>query len=703
MRRFLVLFSLLLIPALTWNAAAKSFQDVPESHPNATAIKYLSSFRDVFRGEANTNRFNVNGLINRAEFAVILTRHLAVDLSDPSLNYCFPDVGESWFSAAVCYSKNEGWIKGYQSGPEAGKFMPTNNLNTAEVLVILDRVLGWESNPGQNWFDGSLSFADSSNILSGVPFDRALTRGQVAEVLFRSIVKDHYMVEKYDPVLGSAMVGETSGENVDPDADNTNLRDIQSNGQELIIGQLLSQAQPAGFNIPQGSTNVTVLRFQVNVDQPATIRSLRVKRQGAGNLLDIEEARLVHNGKEISDRRFSSEDATVTFSSLNIGVSPSSSGSFELVVDFAEDSTPVTFHNFQIEPIDVMFSNIDYRLDGQMLKSSDFQIIGLPVSTVTIKNPRGKLKVPFINSDDEVISRFIIEAGDADIIVKRIRLRDDGTLSINNYRDFRITAGSSNLSAQATIDRNILDFSMAGHSIEAGEDRTFTVHATISDGRVEDNIRFYLNDDTDLYAEDAEYGVGARVTNLFTRGSAKCAGSETSTCPPEGLQRRCSKRERDAGVEECLDDDDSSNSDTTASDSGCSTSFSPVCGRLNGILRPFPNQCDAEQQEATEISAGACNLSICGDEEAVVCGRVFDGRVKKNFINRCHAEEFRAITITDGPCDLNDDMCVTIFEPVCGTVQVECLEGNCSPVRRTFSNSCVANRQGATDVEDGEC
>lgn len=702
MRRFLSLIVLILTPFVVSVVSAKSFQDVPTSHPNSTAIEYLSQ-KSIFKGEANSNRFNVNGLINRAEFAVILTRHLGADLSSSSLKYCFPDVGELWFSSAVCYSQQQGWIKGYQSGPEAGKFMPTNNLNAAEVLVILDRVLQWESSPGQTWFDGSINFASANNILAGVPFDRALTRAQVAEVLFRSIVRDHYQVQKYDPLLGTSLLEELPKETTEKDL-NPDAKDVVIEGPSQLIGSLQSfGSQPEGFNIPLGATNVTVLRFQVDVNNPATIKDISIKRQGAGRLLDIEEVRLLYNGKKKADSRFSSEDATVTFSSLNIGITSAEPAQFELVVDFSEDSTPVTFHKFQIEPLQISFTNPNARLDGSLLSGQEFQIISIPVSTATVKNPKGKLKSPFVNSDDEVVSRFIIEAGESDISIKRIRLRDDGTLSINNYRDFRITAGSTNLSAQSLIDRNILDFSIPGHVIEAGESRTFTVHATISDGRVIDNVRFYVQEETDIFAEDVTYGVGARILNLFTRSNAKCAGSETSSCPTEGLQRRCSKRERDAGVEECLSESDSDNTSDNSSSLACSTSFSPVCGRLNGILRPFPNQCDAQQEGATEIMGGTCNLSLCDDTPSIVCGRVFGAQVKKNFINRCHAEEFRAITITNGPCDLNDDVCASVFEPVCGTVNVECLAGNCGTARHTFSNTCVASRQGATDLEEGQC
>lgn len=50
------------------------------------------------------------------------------------------------------------------------------------------------------------------------------------------------------------------------------------------------------------------------------------------------------------------------------------------------------------------------------------------------------------------------------------------------------------------------------------------------------------------------------------------------------------------------------------------------------------------------------------------------------------------------------DFCTTIYEPVCGLVQVECITAPCPPVAQTFSNSCFAcqNERVLYWIE-GEC
>ncbi len=42
------------------------------------------------------------------------------------------------------------------------------------------------------------------------------------------------------------------------------------------------------------------------------------------------------------------------------------------------------------------------------------------------------------------------------------------------------------------------------------------------------------------------------------------------------------------------------------------------------------------------------------------------------------------------PEERNVDACIEIYQPVCGQVQVECIQSPCDPVKEIFSNSCKA-------------
>ncbi|MCK5593900.1 MAG: hypothetical protein KAI18_01520 [Candidatus Aenigmarchaeota archaeon] len=50
------------------------------------------------------------------------------------------------------------------------------------------------------------------------------------------------------------------------------------------------------------------------------------------------------------------------------------------------------------------------------------------------------------------------------------------------------------------------------------------------------------------------------------------------------------------------------------------------------------------------------------------------------------------------------DACITLYEPVCATVNIQCITAPCNPIKETFSNSCFACRNPLVEsYVPGEC
>jgi hypothetical protein len=50
------------------------------------------------------------------------------------------------------------------------------------------------------------------------------------------------------------------------------------------------------------------------------------------------------------------------------------------------------------------------------------------------------------------------------------------------------------------------------------------------------------------------------------------------------------------------------------------------------------------------------------------------------------------------------DACIEIYQPVCGSVEVECVRAPCDPVWETFENSCRAcSNERVVEYIEGEC
>jgi hypothetical protein len=80
-------------------------------------------------------------------------------------------------------------------------------------------------------------------------------------------------------------------------------------------------------------------------------------------------------------------------------------------------------------------------------------------------------------------------------------------------------------------------------------------------------------------------------------------------------------------------------------------------------------------------------------EDPFVCA---DGTsVYRDPINNC---EFDLCPIEEEPL-----VCPTLWKPVCGEVQVQCITAPCDPVKQTFANECQANYAGAEIIHEGEC
>lgn len=47
--------------------------------------------------------------------------------------------------------------------------------------------------------------------------------------------------------------------------------------------------------------------------------------------------------------------------------------------------------------------------------------------------------------------------------------------------------------------------------------------------------------------------------------------------------------------------------------------------------------------------------------------------------------------------------CDRYYQPVCGTIDVQCVKAPCPPVQQTFINDCIAKEHNARDIKIGSC
>ena len=110
-----------------------TFSDVPAGKWYTTAVNVLAS-HGIITG--SNGKFRPNDPITRAEFVAIAMR-FARQASGATAS--FTDVSRSaWYYSAVASAVSYGWIGGYSDGT----FRPTKSITRAEVVTLVNRMLG---------------------------------------------------------------------------------------------------------------------------------------------------------------------------------------------------------------------------------------------------------------------------------------------------------------------------------------------------------------------------------------------------------------------------------------------------------------------------------------------------------------------------------------------------------------------------------
>lgn len=176
-------------------AETQTFSDIPNDHPNKTAIEYLKN-NNVLKGYED-GQYRPDNAVNRAELLKILIEGSGYKVSEPDKD-CFPDVKkDQWFSKYICFAKEKKWIKGYQDG----YFRPEQTVSKVEALKILGEIQNWDfaeavdSNFSdvnyQEWYGPYLQYAETKGLIpeNAKKFnpDKGMTRAEIAENIFRTI------------------------------------------------------------------------------------------------------------------------------------------------------------------------------------------------------------------------------------------------------------------------------------------------------------------------------------------------------------------------------------------------------------------------------------------------------------------------------------------------------------------------------------
>lgn len=210
MKRFAI--ALLLGFSLASNTFAATFDDVASSDDNYVAIEYLVSIGTLQGYDDGT--FQPERTINRAELMKVLVAGQGISPDESTYQNCFPDVTTDWYAKYVCYAKEQGWVGGYPDGT----FQPAQTVNKVEAAKMIVGAYGLDPEystsieclcdafsdvTSADWFYLYMEALYRAGIVTseeeGSTYESSegMTRGMVAEYIFRSLVVGWYEYSTY--------------------------------------------------------------------------------------------------------------------------------------------------------------------------------------------------------------------------------------------------------------------------------------------------------------------------------------------------------------------------------------------------------------------------------------------------------------------------------------------------------------------------
>jgi hypothetical protein len=140
--------------AANWSTT-NSYTDVSKNlwYNNAISTLTKAGIVSGFPG----GQFRPNAKITRAQLATMAARFAN---ATPTKSVTFKDVNGSWAASDIYRAAGLGWLTGYSNGT----FLPNQLVTRAEVMVVVNRVLGRSVTSASDLLSGMATWSDNSNV-----------------------------------------------------------------------------------------------------------------------------------------------------------------------------------------------------------------------------------------------------------------------------------------------------------------------------------------------------------------------------------------------------------------------------------------------------------------------------------------------------------------------------------------------------------
>lgn len=295
---------------------------------------------------------------------------------------------------------------------------------------------------------------------------------------------------------------------------------VTPGGSGLTVA--LASNTPVAANVPLGAVQVPFTSFNVTAanDGAVVVRSVTVTRGGLGASANFDGVYLYDGMTRLTTARtVNSTSNQATFTGLNYTVPAGQTRTLTVKADM--DTTTVNNNYFAINAA----SDIDASgaaVSGTFPMMGNTMVgVAQSVGTITIeKSGSNPLTSPKAGETGAKVAEFKLTMGTEDGSFSALTLYQVGNIANDKLTNFTLKqAGVTLASATAMTGSNIVFNLSTPFSLDKNNSKVFEVYADVnSTARSADTIRFYLDNNADLYAKGKTYGFGLAVDRDNTNG-----------------------------------------------------------------------------------------------------------------------------------------------------------------------------------------
>jgi hypothetical protein len=490
--------------------------------------------------------------INRAEAAALIVRAFALQGTGDAPRFVDNPTGQ-WYTDAIQAAADHCVLQGDDS---TGRVRPNDNMNRAEMVVMLNRVdmgqtFGVDCGKGTVQTPAIKSVSPTSATKADVQFtvaaDKAaaemvshyavagltvssakLTSSDTVELTFSSA-----MTAGKDYTLTVTSMVSAAGATFSDSMDFTGYTNLPTSNGTLEVA--VASKNPAGDSVPKGAVGVTMLSLDVTAscDDAVQIEEMTVLHEGFGDQGDIEGVYAAVDGSRVSRKRtIDSKDQTAQIHFKSPLVIPAcKTVTVDLMADFASTATVSGEHNFAVELPSDFQGNAKQTTGNFPLRGNSFKVAAVTSGTLSVAYRSVSPDQIQVGDKEALVGKFEVSANSVeDQTLYSVTMEQNGSVHDGDVTNLKIRRSDgtvvTNVVASTKDDFATFVFNPPLTVLE-GDKITLEVVGDIVGGANE-TVNMHFEEDGDVFSVGSLYGYGVNGQLYGSRVSLPAADDSHS-------------------------------------------------------------------------------------------------------------------------------------------------------------------------------